>query len=376
MIKLKGMTWSHPRGYDPLVATARLWREQTGVEVVWDKRSLQDFESYPVEELARDYDLIIIDYPHVGHITRKNCLAPLDVSGREAEGAALAAASVGASYRSYDWDGHQWALPIDAATQVMAYRPDILLAPPRRWDEVMALARQGRVAVPLRVPHTLMIALTLAANLGHPCSISPEAPFLDPVIGRRIVGMIADLVAHLDPEDFERDPIAVSEVLATGDGARAVMPYGYGYVSYARLGFRPGRLTFTDIPVAGERGPIGSALGGTGLAVSAHSAHIDAAIAYVYWVASAEIQRGPYARFGGQPGHATAWEDSGVNAATGDFYRNTRATLEGAYVRPRHDGYIEFQDAGGRRINEGLRAGESPDAIVSALNDLFARSFR
>ena len=60
-ITLRGMTWNHPRGYDPLAACARVWRERTGVEILWDKRSLQDFETYPVEELARRYDLIIID---------------------------------------------------------------------------------------------------------------------------------------------------------------------------------------------------------------------------------------------------------------------------------------------------------------------------
>ena len=60
---LKGMTWSHPRGYDPMVACSALWKEKTSVAIEWDKRSLQDFESFPVEELARAYDLIVIDHP-------------------------------------------------------------------------------------------------------------------------------------------------------------------------------------------------------------------------------------------------------------------------------------------------------------------------
>src|ERR1700753_3250846 len=120
------MTWSHPRGYDPMVATGRLWRERTGVEIAWDKRSLQDFESFPVEELARQYDLIVIDHPHVGQITAEGCLAPLDVPDREGERAAIEAGSVGRSYPSYNWNGRQWAFPIDAASQVMAYRADLL----------------------------------------------------------------------------------------------------------------------------------------------------------------------------------------------------------------------------------------------------------
>lgn len=65
-----------------------------------------------------------------------------------------------------------------------------------------------------------------------------------------------------------------------------------------------------------------------------------------------------------------------MNAATGNFYRNIRATLNGAYVRPRYDGYIEFQEEGGQRLNAGLLAREAPNAIVSALNDLFRKSFR
>jgi hypothetical protein len=70
-ITLKGMTWSHPRGYDPMMAASRDWLTETGVSIAWDKRSLQDFESFPVEELARSYDLIVIDHPHVGQVWRK-----------------------------------------------------------------------------------------------------------------------------------------------------------------------------------------------------------------------------------------------------------------------------------------------------------------
>ena len=75
-------------------------------------------------------------------------------------------------------------------------------------------------------------------------------------------------------------------------------------------GFRAHRLAFADIPVIGSSGPVGSALGGTGIAVSAFSKAKDAAIDFAYWVASGDVQRGPYAAAGGQPGHAAAWEDA------------------------------------------------------------------
>lgn len=77
-IRLRGMTWDHPRGYDPLVACSALYKDHNGVEITWEKRSLQDFESFPVEELARRYDLIVIDHPHAGQVAREGCLYPLD----------------------------------------------------------------------------------------------------------------------------------------------------------------------------------------------------------------------------------------------------------------------------------------------------------
>ncbi len=374
-VTLKGMTWSHPRGYDPMVACSALWREKTGVSVAWEKRSLQDFESFPVEELARAYDLIVVDHPHVGQITAQGCLAPLDVPGREAGFAALAAGSVGKSFPSYGWQGRQWAFPIDAATQVQAWRPDLAARAPATWDEVLELARQGRVLVPLRPPHSLMCFFTLAANLGHACAADGPGDLIDPQAGEQAFDMLRGIAALVDPACLAMDPIAVSEKMAEPGSGIVSAPLIYGYVSYATAGFRPNRLAFADMPAAGGSGPVGSALGGTGIAVSAFSAVKEEAIDFAYWIAGADVQRGPYAAAGGQPGHAVAWEDDAINLATGDFYRATRATLEGAWVRPRHDGYMAFQQAASDRINRGL--GERHDAgrVVADLNRLFVQSF-
>lgn len=374
-ITLKGMTWSHPRGYDPMVETARLWKLVTGVEIVWDKRSLQDFESFPVEELARQYDFIVIDHPHVGQITKEKCLLPLDVAGREAERAEMEQHSVGRSYASYRWEGHQWAFPIDAAAQVQVYRPDLLPTPVTNWNAVVALAHQGKVILPMRPPHSLMSFFTLAANLGTPCATHGPGPLIAEADGVRVIELLRAVTDYIDPDCFDMDPIAASEAMATPQSPYALMPIGYGYANYALGGFRPRRLKFADIPSAGTAGPIGSAVGGTGIAVSAFTSFPQEAIAYAYWVAGAAIQSGPYAVSGGQPGHGFAWESHAVNAPVDGFYRDTRATLEAGYIRPRHDGYMAFQDAAAHRINKGLLGHEPAQFIVSDLNDLFRESF-
>lgn len=369
MIKLKGMTWSHPRGYDPMVACSAIFLKEKGVEIEWDKRSLQDFESYPVEELARAYDLIVIDHPHVGQITAEGCLEPLDVDGREAEFDAMAQGSVGESFPSYNWQGRQWGFPIDAATQVQAFRED-LADPAETWDDLIELAEQGGVLLPLRPPHTLMTFYTLCANLMTPCATSGDV-LVDPKKGAKAFDKMAELAALLDPACFDMDPIAAFERMAAEGSEIACVPYAYGYVPYAIAGFRPHLLTFTDIPEAGIIGPAGSALGGTGIAVSAFSKEKVAAIDFAYWISSGDVQKGPYAASGGQPGHAAAWEDDAVNDATGDFYRATRATLDAAWVRPRFDGYMGFQQAASERINAGLKAGEKGEVVVADLNRMF-----
>ncbi|MBK5567486.1 extracellular solute-binding protein [Ensifer sp. SSB1] len=373
-ITLKGMTWSHPRGYDPMIACSRLWQERTGITVEWDKRSLQDFETYPVEELARAYDLIVIDHPHVGQITKEKCLAPLDIAGREAERKALLEASVGRSYPSYTWQGRQWAFPIDAATQVQAWRPD-RTDRAESWSEMLALARQGRVVLPMRPPHSLMCFYTLAANLGHPCRSDGTGPLIDADAGIDAFERLRELTELIDSGCFAMDPIAVLEAMSDPASKVVCAPLIYGYVSYAMQGFRPSLVKFGDIPVAGTIGPAGSALGGTGIAVSAFSQARGAAIDFAYFVASGEVQRGPYAAGGGQPGHAAAWDDDVVNAATSDFYRATRKTLEKAWVRPRHDGYMAFQQAASDRINDGLLRKETARKVVDDLNRLSAESF-
>jgi len=371
---LRGMTWNHPRGYDPLVACCAVWKERTGVDVRWDKRSLQDFEAMSVRLLADHYDLIVIDHPHVGQITRENCLLPLDAPDRDLQRHAVAGASVGPSYQSYLWAGRLWALPIDAAAQVQAWRPDLVGEPAADWDAVMALAKAGSVMCPLRPPHSLMAFFTLAANLGTPCDVDPSGRLIGHEEGVEVYRLLGDLAAVLDPECFAMDPIAVLETMAGADARIACAPLVYGYASYARDGFRDVALRFADIPPAGKRGPEGSTLGGTGVAVSASTRYPAECLALAYWLAGEEAQTGAYVSAGGQPAHAAAWEDVAINALYHDFYRCTRKSLDRAWVRPRHDGYMQFQAAAALAINNSLQRGGDGGALVDQLNRLFAKS--
>ncbi|MBB4152230.1 multiple sugar transport system substrate-binding protein [Sphingomonas jinjuensis] len=372
MTALKGMTWNHPRGLDPLLAASAAWAAETGTTIAWDARSLQDFETYPLEDLAAAYDLIVIDHPHVGGIVDAGCLVPFTESATLAE---IAAGSVGASFPSYRYAGRQWALPIDAAAQVQAWVPGRIDGPVADWHAILSLAREGRLACPLRPPHALMTLFTLCGQLER----SPDSDgdiLFDGEIGPRAWSMLAKLADAVGPDARHHDPIAILDAMSERDSAIAVAPYIYGYVSYARDGFRPARIAFTDLAPVGVAGSAGSALGGTGIAVSARSDDIEAARAFACWVASGPVQATLYAANGGQPGHDAAWRDATVNAATGDFFAATRQTLDAAWLRPRHAGYMRFQHEASALIDAALGGIDDGASVIARLNDLHRRHRR
>ena len=61
--------------------------------------------------MGRAYDFIVIDHPHVGHVTHEGCLLPFEGLGRDGELTALAHQAVGAFFESYRQGGHLWAVP-------------------------------------------------------------------------------------------------------------------------------------------------------------------------------------------------------------------------------------------------------------------------
>ena len=157
MTTLKGMTWDHSRGYDPMIATSKNFAERYNneVSIKWDKRSLQAFADRPIEQMVEEYDLMVIDYPHVGEVSAKGLLQNFDLEKYSNELELLQKQSVGLSHQSYNIDGHQWALALDAATQVSCYRNDLITSLPKSWDDLLQLSQKKRVIWPLKPVHAI-----------------------------------------------------------------------------------------------------------------------------------------------------------------------------------------------------------------------------
>jgi multiple sugar transport system substrate-binding protein len=369
-VTLRGMAWDHPRARNPLEAIANEWMRTHQSRIEWDARPLKAFEDQPLEELATTYDLVLIDHPFVATAARSGLIAPVDDWTDADYLEDQAAHSVGPSYASYSWDGRQWALAIDAACQVSAVRDDLWSlsqtgAPPDTWARVVEIAgslrdAKSRVAVPLNENHAYCAFLSVGVSLvGHKFWRPGKA--LDPAAGVAALELLRRLASVVHPLSREADPIAISDCMSRTDEILYV-PLMFGYSSYAREGFRPHRLVFGDAP-RGPSGIRGSVLGGVGLSVSARSANRQPAAELARLIASADVQRGVYARSGGQPGHAAAWESSSVNDATHQFFVTTRRTIEQAFVRPRVSGHRPFQPQAGRLIHRFIWA---PDGSAQA----------
>jgi multiple sugar transport system substrate-binding protein len=91
-------------------------------------------------------------------------------------------------------------------------------------------------------------------------------------------------------------------------------------------------------------------------------------------VASTDVQRGIYFAAGGQPGHRAAWCDATVNAASSDFFQDTLAALDRAYLRPRYVGFMAVQERSGELIHDWLTSGASADDLLDRLDDLYRKS--
>lgn len=364
MSALRGIGWDHPRCRGPLELAA------TRRDVVWEFRSLEAFNDQPPAELADEYDLLVVDHPHVAAAAEAGALAPLDTLLAPEVLADRAADSAGASFSSYVYAGHHWALPIDAACQVSAARTDLLAAArrprPQTWDHALELARElpGTVALPLRPADAFCSLLTLCAQRGAPVLLEAGMRF-----DRGAVELLVELAALVDEISFAAAPPELLRRLQDEDRLLYV-PLVFGYTGFSRLPVAFGAPPRLD---GGQGGPV---LGGAGLAVSARSASVAEAADLCAWLAGEDAQREVVLAAGGQPASAAVWSDVRADAAVGGFFSATGAALASAYVRPRHPAWPAFQEEAGRSLAAALAEARDADATLAVLDDLAEATVR
>ncbi|WP_430645071.1 hypothetical protein [Agromyces sp. GXS1127] len=372
MARYRGLTWDHPRGRLALEHAAETATDAAGGPLIdWDVHSLEGFESSPIEDLAERYDVIVLDHPHLGDALAGGAIRPLDEVFDPAFLDRVRAGAVGPSTASYTLDGRFWALPLDAATQVAVRVPELVPAAPQTWSAVVELSNTAPVALSLAGPHAFLsfasICVALGAADGVAPATEPGAGVVAPELGARAYDLMARLAARAPEGTAGLNPIGLLERMRR-DRDIAYIPLVYGYVNYAS---GPGALRFDDAPAATPGGRRGSTIGGTGIAISSRCTPDAALVAHLAGLLDAETQRGFIPEHAGQPGLRSAWTDDAVNAASGDFYRDTLATIEDAWVRPRVPGYIPFQSEASAVLRRALLDGGPADAALADLDRAF-----
>ncbi len=379
-MRYRALTWDHPRGYNALAAAAAgLDEARDGLApdlaIDWDKQPLEGFEAHPIGDLCARYDLIVLDHPHVGEAVAERGLIPLEDLFTAEDIAGWQRDSIGPSLASYRFADRHWALPLDAATQVTACRADLLDGPiPVTWAEVASLSERAPVALSLAGPHACLTFLSMAAAFGDPPAVADPDRLVSTEVGTQVLDLMATLAGRMPAAVRGLNPIGLLGHMARTDDV-ALCPLVYGYVNYAAptvAGDKP--VTFADAPRAAADGRPGSTLGGTGIGVSVRCEVTPALLDHLRWLLGAEAQRSFIPAHDGQPSRRDAWADAAVNTRWGGFYRNTAATLEAAYVRPRHAGYIAFQADAAAMIRDALADGTPHSALLDRLQHRYAAS--
>lgn len=377
MVKLKGITWDHPRGYDPLIETSRQFTEQNpDITITWDKRTLAEFGDFPVEELANKYDLLMIDHPFTGEAYEKNLYVNLKEQLSEETIDTVKEHSLGKTYESYVYNDKVLALPVDAAALVSAARLDqferLGLKVPKTIDDIFELSKQlpkdKFIDVALCHIDIWCVFLSLcAATAGQ--DFFDLKTGIDLELGAAQIKRIKELAAISHHDAYTLNPIHVLNEMTFGESV-IYSPYLFGYVNYAMEGKYPNIINFYDAPLW-EGKKTSTILGGVGVAISTKSNHIAEAAKYVEYVTSPEVQRGSYFQSGGQPSTTEAWESKQNNETAHQFFENTIDTLEHAYMRPRVPRWNQFQEKGSMYLWKAVQEGVTETEIVTTLNEMF-----
>jgi multiple sugar transport system substrate-binding protein len=361
-----------------MVATAQRFHElNPEVRIEWSVRSLQAFADEPLARLVESFDLLVIDHPSIGAAAEGGLLLPLDSLLDSEFLEDQSAHSVGPSHRSYSYAGIQWALAIDAAAPISGWRPDLLARAgatvPPTWEELLALAKRGLVAVPGLAIDSLMHLYMLCAAAGEEPFQQPDH-FVSRETGRTALRSLRELLCYCNHACLERNPIRTWEQLASSNTV-AYCPFAYGYSNYSRNGYARNVLTTGSLPRFDRTIELQSVLGGAGLAISCKCHCPETAAQYVRYVASAECQISVYFDSGGQPGYRSAWVNPEVNRRSNQFFERTLPTLDNALLRPRFNGYLAFQDSAAPLVHHYLAHGGSEVELLAELDRLLGKEY-
>jgi multiple sugar transport system substrate-binding protein len=381
-IILRGITWSNPRGYDPLAAASEVWcKTHTDVKIKWDQLPWYEFEKKILKSLEEGncvYDLIMFDHPWTGKMAVEKWLVPWDTLSGKQYVDEVRKRVVSPSTESYYLYNHQWALPLDGSCHAGLFRNDLLDVNllPEDWESVAKWAEVNHdpphchaLVMSLEGVLGSCLFLSMMAGLRYPAYTDEHARVINRDAAAHILLCLKDLLRFTPPGSSSWGPWDIYERFCTLDDV-AYSPSIFAYVNYFGKGPRRGNLRLCPVPgfANGQKGkPI---LGGVGLGIAHTCSNIKEAKAFGEFLMSEEVQRYIFPAHAGQPSCHSAWFDSGVNQAFNNFYSDLSVNMSTAYIRPRYPAFHQIELKIGRILQNWWDKNVSLSSVLDQLNKI------
>jgi multiple sugar transport system substrate-binding protein len=275
------------------------------------------------------------------------------------------------------WDGRLYALPWFVDVGMMYWRTDLMPRPPEDFDELTRVALDARTAgatasgfVWQGARYEGLITVFLEHLGGFGGRILDETG-----------AVVVDSEAAVRALTFMRQSVSVSGAsppavltwqeeqvrFAFQNGQAALMrnwPYAYGLLQDATASRVAGRVGVAPMP-ADPAGSPTAALGGSQLAVNAHSDHPDEAYALIAYLTAPE-QMLERARVASQfPARPALYETDELSAALGFDASAARAIVERAVPRPVTPLYSPLSEILQIRLHRALTRQQTPRAALA-----------
>lgn len=345
------------------------------MRIQWSKRSLDEFGHKPIDQLASEYDLIVIDHPWAGFCFERNLVMDLRNYLTDEQWKDLEQNSIGKSFASYFLDQKLLAIPIDAATPAASWRPDLMdkmrLRLPQTWNDLITLADKKQAIMPgFGADLFLNWLMLLHAVEARPFEFSDRIALKGKALDA--LGLLKRLAEPMPAEIFNWNPIKIAELMTCSDQF-AYCPFAYSYGNYCRSSFVRRPLKYGSLIRLDDR-PLQSILGGTGLAISTSCAHVDLALDFSLFCTSRYVQSNLYTYAGGQPARREAWKSDPLDSFSGSFFSSSYDVHENAILRPRYSGYVAFQEHAGEPLQQFVKGEITAVTTWDVINDMYRRS--
>ncbi|XQY91598.1 ABC transporter substrate-binding protein [Metabacillus sp. HB246100] len=352
---------------DALKAIVPAYKEETGiainvVDMPYD--NLKETIVLDIQNKGGAYDLVMMDDPWMPEFGEGNMLVELDSYFEDGLDEDYIENGVALGKHPYN-TGKLIALPFIGNVQMFYYRSDLLdkykLKAPTTWDDVVENAKE----IVDKEPDTYGYAVR--GQRGNPI-VSDYLPLfwgyggevfnenmeaqVNSQAGIEAMNTYLDL-KELSPkgvETFDSDQIATS--LTQGQiGMTIAWPSWVSQVDNAESSKVVGKIEFSAIP--GQDGNASAMIGNWMLGIPQSSKKVNAAVDFMKWVTSKEIQKEMAKQGGGAPTRESLYNDEELIK----MYRHYPAQLEAlknSVERPRTPKWSQIEDTWGMYLSQIL----------------------